>query len=93
MSINAVNYPGCYAASAGRTTSPTNPQVTTFVNGINDEIKFKQANVKIEFLQHLVNEHKELPAPEREAAENMLRDAQRELAQLKCQLDNKYCAR
>lgn len=88
MSINAVNYPGCYRPVFIENHS--NPQAKAIAEKINDEIKVKQSYVKVEFLQNTLERHKELTKPERNVLEGMLADAQRELLQLQCQLNNKY---
>lgn len=89
MSINAVNYPGCYAP-AGCCKGHLNPQSKAIAEKLNDEISCKQAYVKVEFLQNTLNRHKELTVPEKAALEYMLIDAQRELAQLQQKLNAKY---
>ena len=88
MSINAVSYPGCYATAnvGGVQNQPANPIVAK----LKDEIAYKQAYIKVEFLQNTLERHKELSPSERNAVEGMLRDAQREMASLKQQLDAKY---
>lgn len=90
MCMNPVNYPGCYApANVGYVAYP---QQNPIVAKLNDEISYKQAYVKVEFLQNTLDRHKDLNPAERNAIEIMLRDAQRDLAILKQQLDMKYPA-
>lgn len=90
MSINAVNYPGCYAAA--NVGAISNPQVNPIVEKINDEISYKQAYVKVEFLQNTLDRHKDLTSSERVALEGMLRNSQREMSQLQQKLNAKYPA-
>ena len=88
MSINAVSYPGCYAtANVGGVQNKTaNPNVEKW----KEEIAYNTAYIKVEFLQNTLERHKDLSPSERNAIEGMLRDAQREMASLKQQLDAKY---
>ncbi len=88
MSINSINYPGCYAQPVF-IENHTNPQVKIFTEKVKDEISCKQAHVKVEFLQNTLN-NKDLTNPERYTLEYMLRDAQRELAQILQNLNAKY---
>ncbi len=88
MSVNAVSYPGCYATANVGGVSST--QANPIVAKLKDEIAYKQAYVKVEFLQNTLEKHKDMNLAERNAVEGMLRDAQREIAQLKQQLDAKY---
>lgn len=61
------------------------------VNKINEEIKCKQAYVRVEFLKNTLERHNnELTQPEKNALNAELSDAQRELALLKQQLCAKY---
>lgn len=79
--LNSVNYPQYYPHVMVDEVRP-NPQVKLTVQKVNEEIKIKQAYVKVEFLENTLK-NKELSKPERFTLEYMLQDAKREFAQLK----------
>lgn len=87
MGTNSITYPGCYASAVKQ---PLNQQANVLVKGLNDEILHKQACVKADFLKHTLDTNKTFTKSERAAVEDMLRDAQRELAQLEQKLNAKY---
>ncbi len=71
----------------------TNPEAEKFREKTLDEIKFKQAYVKVEFLQNTLEKYKnELTKPQQNVLNAELANAQRELALLKQQLNAKYGA-
>ncbi len=71
----------------------SNPEAEKFRAEIGDEIKFKQASIKVEFLQHLLDTHKEFTQVQKNVLSAELQDAQRDLALLQQQLNNKYGVR
>lgn len=82
MSVNAIN---CRAyCSPVMIEDHSNPQADAIVKRVNSEIKINQAEVKVKFLQDTLN-GTDLTKPEKNAIEGMLREAQREFAQLKQQ--------
>ena len=87
MSNIPVNQLGPYAAAG--VNKPANPEVGKFRSEIADEILYRQATVKVEFLQRVLNEPN-LPPDKRQAIEEDLRGAQRDLAQLQQELNTKY---
>lgn len=91
MSMNPVGYAGCYARPVF-IENHSNPQADAIAAKIKDEISVKQAYVKVEFLQNTLKKHKDLTNPERYTLEYMLRDAQRELAQIQQNMMVKYPA-
>lgn len=80
MSVNHVNYPGCYRPVMVEDHS--NPQVTATVKRVNHEIKMNQTEIKVKFLEDTLT-GTDLSKPERTALEGMLREAQREWAEMK----------
>lgn len=71
----------------------TNPEAEKFREKTLDEIKTKQAYVKVEFLQNTIEKYKnELTKPQQNVLNAELANAQRELALLKQQLNAKYGA-
>ena len=82
-----VNQLGPYAAAG--VNKPANQEVSKFRSEMADEILYRQATVKVEFLQRVLNEPN-LPADKRQAVEEDLRGAQRDLAQLQQELNAKY---
>lgn len=92
MSINSVNYPGCYARPVF-VENHSNPQAKAIAEKIKDEIACKQAHVKVEFLQNTLERNKDLTNSERYTLEYMLKDALRELAQVLRNLNAKYPAK
>lgn len=89
MSNIPVNQLGPYAATNVNKASAS--QIDIFKDKLNDEVSYQQALTRVDFLQRTLN-NKGLSRTEREAVELMLRDAQRDLAQLKQNLDAKYPA-
>lgn len=82
-----VNQLGPYAAAG--VNKPANQEVSKFRSEMADEILYRQATVKVEFLQRVLNEPN-LPPDKRQAVEEDLRGAQRDLAQLQQELNAKY---
>lgn len=90
MCINSVNYPGCYASPVF-VEDHSNPQAKAIEEKFKDEIACKQAHVKVQFIQDTLERHKNsLTNPERYTLEYMLKDAQRELAQVLQYMNAKY---
>ena len=87
MSNIPVNQLGVYAATG--VNKPVKPQIDQFRDEVADEIRYRQATVKVEFLERVLNEP-DLPADKRQVIETDLRDAQRDLAQLQQDLNKKY---
>lgn len=88
MSNIPVNHLGNYAATGVNSASIS--QIDKFKDGLNDEIRSQKANASVQFLQRLLDEHPEFSKAERAAVEEMLRDAQKDLAQLQQELNKKY---
>lgn len=87
MSEIPVNKLGPYAAAS--VNKVTNPQIDKFKDELTDEMAHRHALSDIEFLQRVLKDPN-LPADKRQATEEMLRDAQRDLAQLQQELNKKY---
>lgn len=69
----------------------TNSEAEQFRNKINDEIKFKQAYVRMEFLKNTLEKYNgNFTQPQKNVLNAELNDAQRELALLQQQLNAKY---
>ncbi len=92
--VNSVNvqnagfYPGCTPVMI---ENHSNPEAETFREKVLDEIKTKQAYVKVEFLQNTLEKYKnELTKPQQNVLNAELDNAQRELALLRQQLNAKY---
>lgn len=84
--INSVNYPLYYTPIFVEDHS--NPEVKAIVKKINEELKIKQAYVKVEFIENTLK-NPNLTKPQRFTLEYMLKDAQREFTMLKIQYKNK----
>jgi len=90
-------YPGVYTVPNNNSIYPvmyenhTNPEAEQFRRKINDEIQFKQAYIKVEFLQHTLSKYdKELTQVQKNVLNGELQNAQREFAILQQQLNSKY---
>ena len=85
---NAGFYPGC---SPVMIENHTNPEAEAFRQKLYDEIRTKQAYVKVEFLQNTLEKYKnELTMPQQNVLNAELQNAQRDFALLKQQLNAKY---
>ena len=81
-------YPGCHQVVANPAVQS---EMTSFKDKINDEIQFKQAYVKVDFLKNTLEKHgKELTPVQKNVLMAELQEAQRELANLQQQLNAKY---
>lgn len=81
-------YPGCQPTMI---ENHTNPEAEQFRAKINDEIKFKQAYVRMEFLQNTLNKcSNELTQVQKNVLIAELTDAQRTFATIQQQLNSKY---
>lgn len=90
-------YPGVYPGPNPNSMYPvmyenhTNPEAEQFRKKTLDEIQFKQAYVKVEFLQNTLNKYdKELTQVQKNVLNGELQNAQREFALLQQQLNSKY---
>lgn len=90
-------FPGVYPGPNPNSIYPvmyenhSNPEAEQFRTKINDEIKFKQAYVRVEFLQHALSKYdKELTQIQKNVLTGELQDAQRTMALLQQQLNSKY---
>lgn len=83
-------YPGIYPTMY---ENHTNPEAEQFRAKVNSEIKLQQAGLKVQFLQHTLNDsdnhvpNKEMTQVQRNVVVAELQNAQRELALLKQQFN------
>ena len=83
MTIQSVNYPGCYAPRMLENHS--NPQVDSIIKKAEAEMAVKQAYDKVEYLKNTLERDKGLSQAERNAFEVMLKSAQVDFANIKNQ--------
>ncbi len=83
----SVNKLGAYAAA--NVNKAVDPKIEQFRDELADEILYRQATVKVDFLKRVL-EDPNLPQDKRQVIEDDLRGAQRDLAQLQQELNKKY---
>lgn len=88
ISVYSSAYRGIYPTMI---ENHTNSEAEQFRNKLNDEIKVKQAYVRMEFLKNTLEKHgSELTKPQKNVLNAELTDAQRDIVLLQQQLNTKY---